>query len=105
MSWRPAGARSCSCPARPGSGRPACWVEALTRGRPAVVAVDDLHWASPSSRELLEDLLEVTERAPLLVAATLRPDPTSEGWRFRLRVLTDFSHRTVEQPLDPLSDE
>src|SRR5439155_6782838 len=54
---------------------------------------------------LLEDLLEVTERAPLLVAATLRPDPTSEGWRFRLRVLTDYSHRTVEQPLGPLSDE
>jgi class 3 adenylate cyclase len=81
------------------------WVEALTRGRPAVVAVEDLHWASPSSRELLEDLLEVTERAPLLVAATLRPDPTSEGWRFRLRVLTDYSHRAAEQPLGPLTDE
>jgi class 3 adenylate cyclase len=80
------------------------WVEALTGQRPVILAVEDTHWAVPTTRALLEELLEVTERAPLLLATTLRPDPSSEGWRFRLRVLTDFAHRSVEVPLGPLPD-
>jgi len=79
------------------------WIEALAGQGPAVLAVEDLHWAHSSTRELAEDLLEVTERAPLLLVATLRRDPDSEGWRFRTRVLTEFSHRATEIALDPLS--
>ena len=69
------------------------------------LAIEDLHWAHPSTRELAEDLLELTERAPLLLVATLRRDPGSEGWRFRTRVLADFSHRATEIALEPLSPE
>ncbi|MBA3475566.1 MAG: AAA family ATPase, partial [Actinobacteria bacterium] len=79
------------------------WVEALTEQRPVVLAIDDLHWAHESSRELAEDLLVLTERAPLLLVATLRRDPASEGWRFRTRVLTEFSHRAAELALEPLT--
>jgi class 3 adenylate cyclase len=79
------------------------WIDALAGQGPAVLAVEDLHWAHSSTRELAEDLLEVTERAPLLLVATLRRDPDSEGWRFRTRVLTEFSHRATEIALDPLS--
>ena len=78
------------------------WVEALTEERPVILAIDDLHWAHASSRELAEDLLALTERAPLLLVATMRRDPASEGWRFRTRVLTEFSHRTTEVALEPL---
>jgi predicted ATPase len=70
-----------------------------------VVAIDDLQWADPATRELAEDLLSVTDRAPLLVAASLRADPASEGWAFRLRVLSEFMHRAVELPLTPLANE
>jgi class 3 adenylate cyclase len=79
------------------------WIEALARLGPVVVAIEDLHWAHPSTRELADDLLELTERAPLLLVATLRRDPASEGWRFRTRVLTDFSHRATEIALEPLA--
>ena len=79
------------------------WVEALTEQRPVVLAIDDLHWAHASSRELAEDLLALTERAPLLLVATMRRDPGSEGWRFRTHVLTEFSHRATELALEPLS--
>jgi class 3 adenylate cyclase len=79
------------------------WVDALTTERPVVLAIEDLHWAHASTRELAEDLLELSERAPLLVVATLRRDPASEGWRFRTRVLADYSHRATELTLAPLA--
>ena len=79
------------------------WVEALARSRPVVVAVDDLHWAFPDARELAESLLELTDRAAVLLVATLRLDSASEAWRFRLHALGDFAHRTVELRLGPLS--
>jgi predicted ATPase len=81
------------------------WIERLAADRPVVVALDDLQWADPSTRELSEDLLTLTDRAPLLVAAAFRPEPRSEGWRLRMRVLSDFVHRAVELPLVPLATE
>jgi class 3 adenylate cyclase len=81
------------------------WVESLAAERPVVVALEDAHWADASTRELAEELLELTDRAPVLVAVTTRQDPASEGFRFRLRVLADYPHRTLELMLGPLSDE
>ena len=82
----------------------ATWIEALSYDRPVVVAVEDLHWGDGPTRELAEDLLSLSDRAPVLLAATLRPDPASQAWRFRTRVLADFPHRVMELPLRPLSD-
>ena len=59
----------------------AAWIEALAAHRPVVLAIEDLHWAHASTRELAEDLLALTDRAPLLLVVTLRRDPASEGWR------------------------
>jgi class 3 adenylate cyclase len=81
------------------------WIEALAASRPVVVAVDDLHWADPSTRELAEDLLELTDRAPILLVAAFRPDPASEGWRFRLTVMAEYLHRSVELSLGPLPED
>jgi class 3 adenylate cyclase len=80
------------------------WVEALSARQPVVVAIDDLHWADPQTRELAEALLAVTDRAQVLVAVALRPDPASEGSRFRLHALENYSHRVLELDLGPLSE-
>ncbi|HET9288766.1 MAG TPA: adenylate/guanylate cyclase domain-containing protein [Gaiella sp.] len=80
------------------------WIEALARTRPVVVVLEDLHWALPDAREAAESLLDLTDRAAVLLVATLRADPGSEAWRFRLRALGDFAHRTSELRLDPLTD-
>jgi predicted ATPase len=80
------------------------WVEALTEHRPVVLAIEDLHWAHASTRELAEQLLTVTDHSPLLLVGTLRRDPASEGWRFRTRALADFSHRSTEVQVEPLED-
>jgi class 3 adenylate cyclase len=81
------------------------WISALAESRPVVLALEDLHWADPSSRELAETLLDLTDRVPLLIAATLRPSAASQGWRFRLKVHSEYAHRAVELPLGPLSEE
>jgi predicted ATPase len=79
------------------------WVEALCTQRGVVIAIDDLHWADASTRELAEALLEVTDRAPLLLAAAFRSSLPSEGSRFRLHALEYYSHRVAEIPLGPLA--
>ncbi len=79
------------------------WIERLAQDRPVVMALDDLHWADPSTRELAEELLELTDAAPVLLAGAYRPDPASEGWKLRLKVLTDYFHRGSELPLRPLT--
>ena len=81
------------------------WVEALSSKRPLVLAIDDLHWADHTTRELAERLLPLTERAAVLLVTTIRPDPASEGWAFRLATQGQWSHRTIEVPLLPLSAE
>ena len=80
------------------------WIESLARQGPVVVAIEDIHWTDPSSRELIDELHELVERTPLLLLATTRIDPDSEGWKVRIRALSDYPHRTTELRLAPLDD-
>jgi class 3 adenylate cyclase len=81
------------------------WVEALASTRPVIISIDDFHWAVAATRELAEDLLPVPDRAPVLFVAAFRPDPASEAWKFRLRVLAEYAHRAVEMALPPLTPD
>ena len=83
----------------------ASWLEALTAQQPVVLALDDLHWANPSTRSLAEHLLDATDRAPLLLVVAMRPDPDSEGWALRLRMLADFAHRSTQVVVGPLDED
>jgi predicted ATPase len=81
------------------------WLEALARQGPVVLALEDVHWADPSTRELAEAVLDLAERAPVAVILTAEPAPGSEGAALRLRALGDHGHRTTEISLGRLSDE
>ena len=83
----------------------AAWVDAVAARRPVVVALEDVHWADELTRELAEGVLELTDRAPVLLVATMTADPRSEGWRLRLGALAEFSHRTVDLRVGPLSSD
>lgn len=52
----------------------ATWVLDLAKFQPLVLVVEDLHWADPSSLELLSTLLERIATATVLVLMTGRPD-------------------------------
>ena len=50
------------------------WVLAGARTQPVVLAFEDLHWADPTSLDLLRALAERGAQAPLLLVATTRPE-------------------------------
>ncbi|HEX5565752.1 MAG TPA: AAA family ATPase [Streptomyces sp.] len=49
-------------------------LESLSRERTLVLAIEDLHWADRSTRELLAYLFRSLDRARLVIAATYRSD-------------------------------
>src|SRR5271154_830679 len=58
------------------------WVLAGARTQPVVLAFEDLHWADPSSLDLLRAFAERGGQSPLLVVTTTRPEFRSP-WAMR----------------------
>lgn len=81
------------------------WIESLAADRPLVVAIDDLQWIDRAGRELTQALFACTDRSPVLIVLTMRPDPASLAWEVRSRASSEFAHRTTEIPLTPLDEE
>ena len=50
------------------------WYFAGARTQPAVLVFEDLHWADPTSLDLMTRLAERGAQSPLLVVATTRPE-------------------------------
>src|SRR6516162_9243848 len=58
------------------------WVLAGARSQPIILAFEDLHWADPTSLDLLRVLADRGAQAPLLLLATTRPEFRSP-WSLR----------------------
>jgi predicted ATPase/class 3 adenylate cyclase len=71
-------------------------LRAIAARRPLLVVFEDAHWIDPSSRELLERVVDGTRDAPVLVLITLRPEalPLSFGQaNVTALTLSRLSHR------------
>ncbi len=79
------------------------YLEALTSQAPVVLTIDDLHWADPTSLELLQGLLPLTDRARLLILAVFRPQQQEPAWRLHETAARDFAHRYQALALKPLA--
>ncbi|RZI42957.1 hypothetical protein EGT07_08845 [Herbaspirillum sp. HC18] len=62
--------------------------------QPLLLIVEDIHWADPSTSELLERLLDESRSTPLFVLLTTRPE-FSPGWQ----------DKVMQIDLPPLSDK
>jgi predicted ATPase len=49
-------------------------LEVLVRRRPVLMIFEDAHWIDPSSRELLDTIIERVARLPALLVITFRPE-------------------------------
>jgi len=56
-------------------------LQAMARQQPLVLILEDLHWADPSSTELLIRLLNLAAAAPVLFCFITRPERDAPGWR------------------------
>lgn len=80
------------------------WLRALARSVPVVLAIDNFGRVDDSSADLAEELLSVTDAAPLVVTFVMRSDPGTASWRVRVKALAEYAHRTEEMRLESISD-
>jgi class 3 adenylate cyclase/tetratricopeptide (TPR) repeat protein len=77
------------------------WAVGAARVRPTVVATEDLHWADPSTLELIQLLIEQGATVPLMLVYTARPEfrPTwplrSHHTQITLNRLSTSNVRTI----------
>jgi ABC-type transport system substrate-binding protein/class 3 adenylate cyclase len=76
----------------------------LAESAPLVLALEDLHWADPTSVLLLEQLLSLAEEAPVLLILSLRPERDHPSWGLREHAGREFPHLLREIDLGPLGD-
>jgi DNA-binding SARP family transcriptional activator/class 3 adenylate cyclase/tetratricopeptide (TPR) repeat protein len=72
---------------------------------PLVLVLEDIHWADAASLDLLESLLPLTDQAPLLLIAVLRPVRVHRCWRLRETAVREYVHRHTDILLPALSPE
>jgi len=71
--------------------------------RPLGLIFDDIHWADPSSTDLLVKLLPLTSEAPVLFCFVTRPDRETDGWRL-VTAARDLGSGLTEVTLNPLTE-
>lgn len=79
--------------------------ERVAREQAVVLVLEDLHWADPTSIELLKGLLASTDRAPIMLLCLLRPEREEPCWKAILEAQTRYPHRYTEIALQPLPAE
>jgi serine phosphatase RsbU (regulator of sigma subunit)/class 3 adenylate cyclase len=80
-------------------------LETLAVRRPIALVLDDLHWADPSSIEVLIKLLPMVYSSPVLFCIASRPDRDSAGWKLVGAARELLGDSLTEITLDALSDQ
>ncbi len=76
-------------------------IEGLAADGPVVVALEDLHWADPTSLQLVERLLPLSESAAVLLVVAMRPERDHPSWA--VKETAGRTHRTGEVALEALT--
>jgi ABC-type oligopeptide transport system substrate-binding subunit len=79
------------------------FIDCAANERRLVLVCEDLHWADPTSMELLEQVLALTRRVPLLLLCVFRPVKEHACWRFRDLVAETYAERHTDLRLERLS--
>ena len=77
-------------------------MEAEARAAPLVLALEDIHWIDQASQRLLEFLMPLVDRAPLLLLLLYRPERSKRCWQIHEKVTREFSHCSIDIALRPL---
>jgi len=77
-------------------------VDSMASRQPLVVVLDDLHWIDPSSLDLLETLLPMTEHHEVLIMVLFRPRESEPSWRFHELAGREYAQRYTSITLKPL---
>ena len=78
-------------------------LECAANRLPLVLVCEDLHWADPTSTELLGRLLALTDRVGLLFVCVFRPEKEHGSWHIREVAAHTYGHRHTDLWLKPLT--
>ncbi len=81
------------------------FIEFLAMRQPVILSFEDVHWIDPTSMELLQKLLPITDRAALMIVGVFRPWRNEPSWELHEIASRDFGHRYNSITLSPLSGE
>jgi len=79
-------------------------LRALAQRQPLVLVLDDIHWADPSSTDLITKLLPLISEAPILLCLVTRPDHDSHGWKLVAAARDRLGAGLTEINLNPLTE-
>jgi class 3 adenylate cyclase len=65
------------------------WLESDAQKTPLLLKLEDIHWADPTTTELLTSLIESVERLPIMLVVTRRPN-VQPSWTGRPQVTVQF---------------
>jgi ABC-type transport system substrate-binding protein/class 3 adenylate cyclase len=77
----------------------------LAESGPVVVVIEDLHWADPTSVQLVERLLLLTEEAAVLLLLVQRSERDHASWSLKELAAREYPHLFREVALEPLSGD
>jgi predicted ATPase len=77
---------------------------AMAVRQPMVLVLEDLHWADPSSVDLLIRLLPLASTAPILFCLVTRPDRDAPGWKLATATREVLGGSLTELTLGTLSE-
>jgi predicted ATPase len=80
-------------------------VGALAARQPLVLVLEDLHWADPSSTDVLVRLLPLASAAPVLFCLVTRPERDAPGWRLVTAARESLGASLTEIALQALSED
>ncbi len=78
--------------------------EHLARQQPLALIIEDLHWADPSTLDVLERLLPAAGRTPLGIVVAFRPGAHEPSWRFHEVASREHAEHYTPLFLQPLSE-
>jgi serine phosphatase RsbU (regulator of sigma subunit)/class 3 adenylate cyclase/tetratricopeptide (TPR) repeat protein len=80
-------------------------LHALAGQRPLVLILEDLHWADPSSVEMLTRLIPQMLNSPVLFCLVTRPERESQGWKLVSLARELLGSSLTELVLEALSEQ
>ncbi|MFN8525804.1 MAG: adenylate/guanylate cyclase domain-containing protein [Chloroflexota bacterium] len=79
-------------------------VRHLAEQAPLIVQVDDLHWADPTSVDLLRKVAGMVSSVPLLLVLAMRPEADTLAWALRDSLAREQPDTHLDLRLAPLSE-
>lgn len=80
------------------------FLQKLAARQPIGLILEDIHWADPSSTDLIIKLLPLTSEAPILFCLTARPERDVPGWELVSTARQQMGSSLAELDLSTLSD-